>query len=139
MWLTNELRALKPGRSDLRKFAFIVGGVLLALGALSWYRGGPAAPYLLAPGALLAILGAIAPRILRPLYFGWMTIGFVLGAIMTRIILFVLFLLVMIPIGLVMKLVGKDPLSRRLDPDAETYWLPKEHIIADRTRYTKYF
>ena len=139
MWLSDELRALRPGRSDLRKFAFIVGGVLLVLGAISWYRNGPAAPYLLAPGALLGILGAIAPLVLRPLYFAWMAIGFVLGAIVTRIILFVLFVLVMIPTGLIMKIVRKDPLNRRLDPDAPTYWLPKQQTIADRSRYTKYY
>jgi len=139
MWLKEELAALDPQRSDLRKFAFVFGGALVVLSTLFWYKGSPIYPWLAVPGALVAAIGAIAPQILRALYFVWMAIGLVLGTIMTSIILTIVFVVAITPIGLVMRLLGKDPLQRKLDPEASTYWIPKTHLIEDKSRYEKYF
>ena len=139
MWLKDELVALDPDRSDLRKFAFVFGGALLGFGALFWFKESPVYPYLAIPGALVALLGAVVPQILRPLYSVWMAIGLVLGTIVTSIILTVVFVVAIIPIGLVMRLLGKDPMERKLDPEATTYWIPKHHAIEDDSRFEKYF
>jgi hypothetical protein len=137
MWLRDELAALDPQPSDLRKFAWVFGGALVALAALFWYKGSPIYPYLAVPGALVALVGTVAPRILRGLYFVWMAVG--LGTIVTAIILTIVFVVAITPIGLVMRLLGKDPLNRELDPEAKSYWIPKTHLIEDKSRYEKYF
>ena len=139
MWLKDELAALAPDRTDLRKFSWVFGGALMALGAFAWYRGSGAAPYLLWPGLVVAVVGTIVPNVLRGLYFVWMTIGLTLGAIVTRIILTLVFVVAVVPIGLIMRLLGKDPMQRKLDPEAESYWIAKTYAIRDKSRLEKYF
>lgn len=139
MWLRNELSKLDPHRRDLRQFGFVLGGALVALSGIAWYRDSAALPYLLGAGGLIALVGAVAPQALRPVYFVWMAIGLTLGTIVTAIILTVVFFGAITPIGLVMKVLRKDPMRRRLDPDASTYWIQKEHGDHDKSRYFKYF
>ncbi|MDX1644344.1 MAG: SxtJ family membrane protein [Thermoanaerobaculia bacterium] len=139
MWLKNELVALDPRASDLRRFALVFGGALAALGALAWYRSSDLAPYLLLPAAVVVLIGLPAPRLLRGLYYAWMAIGLVLGTVVTAIILTTVFVVALTPIALVMRLLGKDPLAREIDRTAESYWIPKEYEPRDRDRLRKYF
>jgi hypothetical protein len=139
MWLIEELKKLDPDRTELRKFSLILGGAFLALGAFAWYRGSAAAPYLLVPGALIALVGVALPAAVRWLFFVWMALGLVLGTIVTSLILTLVFVLAVTPIGLMLRAVGRDPMNRKLDPDAPTYWIPKERLSTDRSRLEKYF
>jgi hypothetical protein len=139
MWIKDEIAKLNPQRKDLRQFSWVLGGALAALSALAWYKGSPAFPYLLGAGSTLALVGTLAPLALRHLYFVWMAIGLTLGTVMTAIILTIVFVVAIIPIGLVMKALGRDPMHRRLDREATTYWIPKEPPGSDRTHYLKYF
>ncbi len=139
MWITEEIAKLDPQRQDLRQFGWVFGGALTALSGLAWYKDSPAFPYLLGVGALIATTGTLAPIALRYLYFVWMTIGLTLGTIMTAIILSVVFVVAITPIGLVMKLLGKDPMQRRIDPEAPTYWIPKPTAGPDKKHYLRYF
>jgi hypothetical protein len=72
-------------------------------------------------GALLSVAGLAVPAILKYPYQGWMLVGHAMGWINTRIILSVLFYGIVTPIGLVMKLAGRDPMCRGFEPDAPTY------------------
>lgn len=139
MWLRDELAALDPQRSDLRKFGYVFGGALLALAALASYRESPVTPYLAGVGSLSVLLGAVVPTILRPVYYAWMAIGLVLGTIVTAIILTIVFVVAITPTGLIMRLIGRDPMQRKLDCGAETYWIPKQYTIQDKSRFEKYF
>jgi len=138
MWLTEELRKLDPDRTELRKFALIFGGALVAFGGLAWYRGSELATWLGVPGATVILVGLALPQALRWLFFVWMAIGLVLGTIVTGIILTIIFLIAVTPIGLVMRLSGRDPMHRKLDPGARSYWIPKSPNT-DRGRLEKYF
>jgi len=70
----------------------------------------------------------ICPRLLAPLYKGWMKFGHVLGWINARIILGIVFFLLVTPIGLVMRLFGKDLLRMRT-PKTSTYWIARDKPI----------
>ena len=72
------------------------------------------------------ILGAAAPEILKPIYVVWMKLAVVLSWINTRIILLVLFYLVLTPIGLIMRMFGKDALDLKIDKSRDSYWRKKE-------------
>ena len=61
------------------------------------------------------------PRSLTQVYRLWMSIGEVLGWINTRLLLGGLFYLLFTPVGVWMRLRGKDPLRRTLAPEAESY------------------
>ena len=103
------------------------------------WKASPVYPYLAIPGGLVALLGTVVPQILRPLYFVWMAVGLVLGTIVTSIILTIVFIVAITPIGLIMRLLGKDPMERKLDPEATSYWITKKHAIDDNSRFEKYF
>jgi len=88
------------------------------------YRGLPWPLWPWIVGGLPAILAWIAPAFLWPVYRSWMLVGRALGKVNTRLVLGVFFFLILSPVGLVMRLLGRDPLARGLDPEAESYLLP---------------
>ena len=113
---------LKATPRDLRKFGLMVGGVFLGLALLFCLRHKPWWPWFVWPGAPLVVLGAIFPRSLKWIYVGWMTLAMLLGAVVSTILLTLLFFLAVTPIGWVARLTGKDFLSQKLEPQAASHW-----------------
>ncbi|MEK7762033.1 MAG: SxtJ family membrane protein [Nitrospirota bacterium] len=106
----------------LRQFCLMVGGVFLVIGLwLFLWLQEAIRDWAVVPGALLSVAGLAVPAILKYPYQGWMWVGPVMGWGNTRIILGILFYGVVTPMGLVMKLVGRDPMCRGFEPDAQTY------------------
>ena len=135
--ILNDFKELKTGTRELRNFGLLVGGVFSVLGLLFLARGKAVFPWLLTPGLLLIILGAIAPRTLKYIYLGWMGLALVLGFVVSHVILTVFFFLVITPIGLIARLAGKDFLRLKLDRHAKSYWIPREHgrkVVEDYER-----
>jgi hypothetical protein len=123
----------------LRRFGYTVGGVFLALAALSWWRGHVNPPLVLASVGLLLVLPAlVAPRVLGPVERAWMAMAAVLGAVNTRILLTLVYVVVVTPIGWLRRL-GGDPLSRNLGTDAPSHWVPRERGAVDPESYRKQF
>ena len=122
-----EVAALDVSRRAVRRFGLAVGGVFLALVAVSaWRHGGvlgPIARGFLGAGGLLVGLGVAAPGALLPVYRVWMTAALAMGFAMTRVILTVAFVFVFLPVGLAFRLVRRDPLHQRPDPSAASYWI----------------
>ena len=127
-----DLKKLKTGPRDLRKFGLMVGAVFVAIAIVLWFRHRPNYPFLFGIGAALIAVGAIWPRALKYIYIAWMALAFTLGFLMSNLILTLFFFLVVTPIGLLARLIGKDFLGRKLDRKATTYWIPcaNETIIA---------
>jgi len=110
-------------KKELREFGLIFGAIFVALfGFLVPWLFEKALP--IWPWYVFAItsgLALIVPIALKPFYKLWMLFGGVMGWINTRLILGLVFYFVFMPFGLVMKLFGKDLLSRRLDSKASSY------------------
>jgi Saxitoxin biosynthesis operon protein SxtJ len=123
--IREELKQLKTEPRDLRKFGLLVGGVFGLLAAWCWWRGKPAFPYLLAASVPLVVLGLVWPRGLKHVYIGWMSLALILGLVVSTILLTIFFYLVVTPIGLLARVAGKDFLSRRMAPEAKSYWIPR--------------
>jgi hypothetical protein len=106
----------------LRSFGFTVGGIFawIALWPLI-VRAADPRWWAIVVAAFLIIPAGVYPTSLVWPYKGWMLIGHVLGWINTRIILGVVFYLVVTPIGLYRRWMGKDPMGRRLRPDLDSY------------------
>ena len=92
-------------------------------------------------GAFLAALSVIAffaPPLARVLWIGLMTVTFPIGFVMSHITIGMVYYLVLTPIGLIMKLVGYDPMDRQLDRDGSSYWNERE-AQPDPSRYFRQF
>ncbi len=141
--LWQEIKEVDTSKKALRSFGWVVGGVLLVIAAVVWWRNDftlTTAAYVLGGiGGALVVLGLAAPVVLKPVYRVWMALAVVMGFIMTRVILSVVYYLVMTPIGLVMRLFGKDPMHRRIDPDAASYWIEKSYDDESPERLEKYY
>lgn len=109
----------------------VIGGIL-------FWKERPAAPYFAGASVFFAFFAAFAPMVLLPLYRLWVKFALKLAWFNTRLLLALVFYLVMTPIGLIMRALGKDPLDRALDPSAESYWRKKEPH-EDLSRYYKQY
>lgn len=139
MSIREDIKQLKTGNSDLRKFGLLVGGVLLGLGLLFLWRHPNRTPYFAWPGGVLMVTGAVVPRALKWIYIVWMSIAFVLGFVMAHVILALLFFLVITPIGLVARWLGQDFLSIKLNQAAGSYWIPREKKVKSMHDYERQF
>ena len=139
MNIREDLKQLKTGDRDLRKFGLMVGGVFTLLGVIVLLRHKVHYPYFLWPGVVLVAFGAIFPRALKYIYLAWMSVGFVLGFVISHLILGLFFFLVITPIGLLARLFGKDFLSLKLDRAAKSYWIPRDKKAKTPTEYEQQF
>jgi hypothetical protein len=114
----------------LRKQGLAIGLVLVLLFGviLPLLRGTPHPGWPFWAGGLLSAVALVFPRGLRPLYRLWMGIGRVLAWVNTRLILGLVYFVVLVPVGLVMKLFGHDPLARKLRHTAVTYRVPSRTL-----------
>lgn len=112
------------GGSD-RGFGIVFAVVFAGLGVLGMWRGAPSAPWLLAAGAAFALLAAFVPHRLAPLNRAWTAFGLLLSRVMNPLLIGAIFFLIVTPIGLLMRALGKDPLARGLDPVADSYWITR--------------
>ncbi len=97
-----------------RSFGVSVGGFLLLVAAALWWRGRITnAEILSGTGIVLVVLGLTAPRLLKYPSAVWWKFAMILGYINARVILTIVFLLVLTPMSLVWRLIGRDPLAIR--------------------------
>jgi len=106
-----------------RKFGLVTGAIFAGLFGLllPWIFG---FNFPLWPWILFGILGGLAlliPMALGPIYIVWMKFGYVMNWINTRLILGILFYGMFVPVGLVLKLLGKVPIAKKFDNKLTTY------------------
>lgn len=134
-----EFRHVDPP-SD-RKFGVTVGGILVAIGAVRGLLFGHydlATTILFAVGGGLMLLGLVAPRLLGPLNRGWMALGMILAAIINPIIMLLMFLVLFVPLGLIMKAAGRDVLQLRPKAAGASYWHERSSEEATGTLSDQY-
>jgi hypothetical protein len=109
-----------------RSFGWTFSAILAVAGAYGVWRGGDMLPWLLAVGALLAILTFLRDAWLTPLNRAWMKLGELMGRVVSPIVLGVIFFGVFTPVGVAMRLFGRDAMARRFEPALRTYWVRRE-------------
>src|ERR1700692_1669060 len=114
----------KPG-SD-RNFGLVMAGAAAVLGSLPLLRGAPPEWCLLAVAIAFALLGLAAPRALFPLNYVWFRFGLLLHRVISPVVIGAVFFLCVTPIGLIMRLLGKDVLSLRRRADLPSYWIVRD-------------
>ena len=130
-----------PSRKTLRQFAWLwlafFGGMAFWQ-ALAKERHNDWASCSRRFAVSVSSLGFLRPEWLRFVYVGWMILAFPIGWTVSQVMLAVLFYGLFTPIGLVFRLMGRDPLERTRQPNRESYWEPKP-TPTDLKRYFKQF
>ncbi|MHC4401165.1 MAG: SxtJ family membrane protein [Planctomycetota bacterium] len=96
------------------------GGVLHLTGSV------PAAAAVWTLAAVVPAVGWLAPAFMRIAYLGLAYLSYPFALALSHLVLATIYYLVLTPIGLLMRLFGYDPMNRRLDERAATYWHPRE-------------
>ena len=121
-------------RSGLRQFGITTGIIVAVLFGVFF-------PWLLEAGfvlwpwvlcGLLALMGLVAPMSLRPVYKIWMRFGLMMSRFTTPLIMGLVFFLVITPVALVMKIMGRDPMKRKLAHDQTTYRVTSARSARER-------
>jgi len=120
----SRLDEVKPSSNRVFGFFFASLFLGLALWPVSW--GGDANPWGLAIGAVLAIVAALRPRVLSIPNHAWVRFGALVGEIVSPLAMAIIFFGVAMPTGLMMRLLGKDPLRLRFNPHADSYWIERD-------------
>ena len=99
----------------------LVFAAVAAIAAYLYRDHGAVMPVALGLSGVLAATSLAAPKLLGPLNMAWFRLGLAIGRIVNPVVMGVLFAIVIVPAGLLMQM-RHDPLRRRRDPSAATYW-----------------
>jgi len=133
--MIEDIKNIKSTKKELREFGLTIGIILLILGGIALWRGKEIAPYFLGVGAALAVSGIVLPAVLKPFQKVWMGFSVVMGFFMSRLILLILFFLVLTPMSILTRILGKDILDQRIDKDAGSYWHHHLAEVKDKKTY----
>lgn len=121
---------LQENPREWQKFVAVMGVVANLLAWLPWWRGQLplAVPVVVAALALLALVTAlIRPQWFRGFYRGGMKVSFQIGQVIGKVMLTIFFFVVVTPMGLLLRLLGKDLLQLKRRADDKTWWRPAKN------------
>ncbi len=127
-------------RRDIRQFGTgvaVILAVVIGIRALRHHD-----PHVVTLGAIALAAAALAwtvPVVLLPLFRLWMLLASGLLWVNTRILLGLVFYVMLTPLGLVSRLFGQDPLERRFDRNASTYWARRAPLSKDPARFRRQY
>jgi len=111
--------------SEGRKFGLTVGGAFLVITGIQWWRDHPMVmPVTGTLGGLLVLAGLAIPSHLGPVMDAWMALAHAISKVTTPIFMGVLYFIVLLPAGAIMRLVGKHPLDH--EDGARGYWVLRD-------------
>jgi len=129
--MIEEIRNISTAKSEIRKFSYLVGSILILISLYILWRGTSDFRILFGIGSGLILLGIIVPIILKPIYYVWMVFAAILGWVMTRVILSIVFYLIVTPIGLIAKIFRKKFLDLSFITDDNTYYNYRNDTVSD--------
>jgi hypothetical protein len=109
-----------------RSFGFVMAGFFAIVGLLPLWRGVDPQWWGLGVAMALALCATVSPQALALPNRLWFRFGLLLAKVTTPIVMGVLFYLLITPVAVVGRLLGRDPLRLRLDPKAKSYWVSRE-------------
>ena len=113
------------GSSD-RAFGLTLAAVFAVIGVVRLVLGHSYAEWWLGAAAVMLVFALAWPTALAPLNRLWLRLGLVLYKIVNPLVMGLVFFTTVMPIGLLMRALGKDPLRLRREPAAGSYWITRE-------------
>jgi hypothetical protein len=112
--------------SSDRAFGLVFAAVFAIIALWPWLFGGQVRVWSVILGTAFVLVACLWPAALAPLNRVWTRFGLLLHRIVSLVVLGVMFFVVITPMGLVMRTLGKDPLRLRFDRDARSYWIDRQ-------------
>ena len=137
--MLEEIKNIKNERSDFRKFGITIGIILLIITGFLFWKEKESFQIFLTIGIILFVFGVAIPVALKPIYYLWMIFAIILGWIMTRVILSLLFYIIFSLIGLILRLFGKQFLELKWDKSQNSYWNKRKKLVKNKTYYEQQF
>ncbi len=126
-------------KKEWRNFAVGLSIILSVIAVIQWYTDSNVYQYFALIAIIILFCGLTVPIIIKPLFIGFSYLGLVLGWVMTRIILIILFYLIFTLIGLVMRLFGKKLLDTTFDRKQKSYWKDRKQDEISSVNYNRQF
>jgi ABC-type uncharacterized transport system permease subunit len=129
-----------PSQRELRWFGVgLLAFAAIVAAVIYWRTGSSGAPRsVLGLGTVVTLVYYAVPPLRRWVYLAWMYAAFPIGWVVSHVVLAAVYYLIVTPIGLAMRALGRDPLNRRFDRSATTYWIP-HNPGEDVKRYFRQF
>ena len=109
-----------------RHFGLVFTVLFAALAGASYFRGGNAYLWLFPFSSLIGLAALIKPRWLGPLNRLWMKFAALLHAIVSPVVLAIIYFIILTPFGAVQRLAGRDTMRRNFDPKTDSYWISRD-------------
>ena len=120
--MIEEIKNIQIKKTDLRKFGITVGFILLIIAGLLFWKENESFHVSLTIGIILCSLSIALPIILKPIFWIWMICAILIQWIVTRIILSAIYYLIITPVGLIGRLLGKQFIELKWNSNNSTYW-----------------
>lgn len=117
---------MNPKKKDLRNFGLIWTIIFVLITFYPLIKDGDARFWALIPAGIFLALGLAAPNSLKLFYKVWIKFGDFMGNIISKVILTIVFYLLILPLGLVLRLTGKDFLRKHEFKKSDSYWVKRE-------------
>ena len=137
--MIDELKNIRTDNKAIRDFGILIGFILLIIAGILFYKERESYDLIILLGILFIGLGLGMPIILKPFYLVWMNFAVVLGWLMTRLILGLLFYVIVSPIGLISRLFGKEFLELKNSSLNSSYWNYKNSRRISHQNFEKQF
>ena len=109
-----------------RSFGLVFAAFFAVVASLPAIHGAPPRWWALGIAAAFAAAAVFAPRLLHPLNRLWFKLGLLLHHVVNPVIMAVMFYGAILPMALLLRALGKDILRLKREPDAGSYWIPRE-------------
>lgn len=119
-----------PKQLSNRAFGLIFAAIFLVIALWPLINGASPRTWALIITALFALPSLLYPSVLTPLNAAWVKFGLFMHKIVNPILMGLIFFLTVLPTGLMLKLFGKDPMRRKLDVNATTYWQQRDDKVS---------
>lgn len=108
-----------------RSFGLVFAGFFVIVALLPVTHGAPARWWALGVAAAFAAIAFTVPRLLHPLNRVWLAFGMLLHHLVSPIVMAVMFYGAILPMALLLRMLGKDLLRLKREPEATSYWLTR--------------
>ncbi len=112
-----------------KSFGIVFAIVFSLIGLYPLVHGADVRLWALIIALVLLVLAFLAPKILSVPNKLWFKLGMALGAIVAPVVMALVYFTTVVPIGLIIRLMGKDPLREKLDKDADSYWIKRDQPV----------